>query len=146
MPDTTQQVAYIPMIFPDADFSRSEVNSLPLLQRIDKSVKELKQESYERDRNNRHEFASLNKEIASLKSDVAEVRSDVNELQQNVTEVRGEIRTLNARIDGMDKRMDGMDKRLDDMNKAQNGWFMVLGLLVTAVPIAVAVIQYFIKN
>ena len=42
--------------------------------------------------------------------------------------------------------MDGMDKRLDDMNKAQNGWFMVLGLLVTAVPIAVAVIQYFIKN
>ena len=115
---------------------------MPLIQSIDKSVKELKQESYERDRSNRHEFDSLNKGIANLKSDFAEMRSEVNELKQDVTEVKGEVKTLNARIDGVDKRLDGMDKRLDDMTKAQHGWFMVLGFLATTVPIAVTVVQY----
>ena len=146
MPDTTQQIAYIPMIFPDADFSRSEVSSLPLIQSIDKSIKELKQGLYERDRDNRHEFDSLNKGIANLKSDFAEMRSEVNTLKQELIEVKGEVKTLNARIDGVDKRLDSMDKRLDDMAKTQNGWFMVLGFLVTVVPIAVTVIQYFVRH
>ena len=146
MPETAQQIAYIPMIFPDADFSRSEVNSLPLLQSLDKSVRELKQGAYERDRENRHEFDALNKGIANLKSDFAELRSEVNNLKQDVTEIKGEIKTLNARIDGVDKRLDGMDKRLDDMTKTQNGWFMVLGFLATVVPIAVTVVQYFVRH
>ena len=139
MPETTQQIAYIPMIFPDADFSRSEVNSLPLLQSIDKSLRELKQESYERDWENRHEFDALNKEIANLKSDFAEMRSEVNELKQNITEIQDEIKTLNARVDSVDKRLDGM-------TKTQNGWFMVLGFLATVVLIAVTVVQYFVRH
>ena len=141
---TTQQVAYVPMIFPDADFSRSEVSSLPLIQSIDRSVKEFKQKLYEHEQDSKHEISSLNKEIANLRNDFAEVRSDVNGLKQDVAEVKGEIKTLNARIDGVDKRLDSMDKRLDDMTKTQNGWFMVLGFLVTAVPIALAVIQHFV--
>ena len=146
MPETAQQIAYIPMIFPDADFSRSEINSLPLIQSIDKSVKELKQNFYEHARDNRHEFDSLNKEITNLKSDFVEMRSEANGLKQDFTEVKGEIKTLNARLDGVDKRFDGMDKQLDDMTKTQNGWFMVLGFLVAAVPVAVAIVQHFVGH
>ncbi len=67
MPDTTQQIAYIPMIFPDADFSRSEVNSLPLIQSIDKSIKELKQNLYEHQRVTEHRLSNLENDVSDLK-------------------------------------------------------------------------------
>ena len=141
MPETTQQIAYIPMIFPDADFSRSEINSLPLIQSIDKSVKELKHGLYEHQRTTDNRLANLENNVSGLKNDAANLKNDViglkTELSETRAELSGEIKTLSARVDGI-------DKRLDDMNKSQNGWFMVLGFLVAAVPVAIAVVQHFV--
>ncbi|MBR2207220.1 MAG: hypothetical protein IJ859_00250 [Synergistaceae bacterium] len=143
MPETTQQLAYIPMIFPDADFSRSEINSLPLIQSIDKSVKELNQNFYEQKQETAKMFASVDKDIADLKRDVGILKNDVTELKTALVETRAELK---GDINTLSARADGIDKRLDDMNNSQNKWFMVLGFLVAAVPIAVAVVQNFIGH
>ena len=146
MPETTQQIAYIPMIFPDADFSRSEVNSLPLIQSIDKSVKELKQHSYEHQHVTDHRLSNLENDVSdlkktvnTLKNDVAELKSDMKIVHADINDLKGDMKVMNAKIENL-------DKRLDDVTKSQNGWFMVLGFLAAAVPIAVAIVQHFVEH
>ena len=68
MPENVQQVAYIPMIFPDADFSKGEVNSLPLIKSIDKSVKEIKQDLYECQRAAEQRLSNLERDTSELKN------------------------------------------------------------------------------
>ena len=48
------------------------------------------------------------------------------------------INAVDARVDGLEKQF---NKRFDDMGQTQNKWFMLLGILVAVVPIAVALIQ-----
>ena len=144
MPETTQQLAYIPMIFPDADFSRSEINSLPIIQSIDKSVKELNQNFYEHKRETERRLTNLENDVSGLKKDVTDLKNDVSELKADMKNVTSEIGELKGDVKTLSARVDGIDKRLDDMNSSQNKWFMVLGFLVAAVPIAIAVIQHFI--
>ena len=43
-------------------------------------------------------------------------------------------------------RIDGVDKRIDDLHQSQNKWFTLLGLLITIVPIAIAIIQSILKK
>ena len=63
---------------------------------------------------------------------------DTARQEASLTELRGEVKAINARIDGL-------DKRVDDLQQTQNRWFTLLGFLVTLVPIAVTLIQKFVK-
>ena len=146
MPETTQQLAYIPMIFPDADFSRSEINSLPIIRSIDKSVKELNQNFYEHRHATDSRLANIENDVSGLKKDVTNLKNDVSELKADMKSVKSEIGELKGDVKTLFARVDGIDKRLDDMNSSQNKWFMVLGFLVAAVPIAIAVVQHFIGH
>ncbi len=56
------------------------------------------------------------------------------------------INGTNDRVDSLDKRIDSLDKRISDMHQTMSLWFTVLGLLAVAVPIAVAVIETFMKK
>ena len=56
------------------------------------------------------------------------------------------INGTNDRVDSLDKRIDSLDKRISDMHQTMSLWFTVLGLLAVAVPIAVAVIETFVKK
>ena len=47
--------------------------------------------------------------------------------------------------DTLTTAINGLDKRIDDMHQSQTLWFTVFGILVAVVPIAVAVVQSFIK-
>ena len=143
MSEATQQLAYIPMIFPDADFSRSEINSLPLIQSIDRSVKELNQNFYEQKQETVKRFSSVDKDIADLKKDAGILKNDVAELKTDIKNVHSEINDLKGDMKVINSKIESLDKRLDDVTKSQNGWFMVLGFLIAAVPIAVAVVQHF---
>ena len=142
MPETTQQLAYIPMIFPDADFSRSEINSLPIVQSIDKSVRELNQNFNEHKHATERRLANLENDVSDLKKDVPNLKNDVSELKSDMKSVRSEISELKGDVKTLSARVDGIDKRLDDMNSSQNKWFMVLSFLVAAVPVAIAIIQH----
>ena len=144
MPETTQQVAYIPMIFPDADFSRSEINSLPIIQSIDKSVKELKQNFYEHQRVTDHRLSNLESDVSNFKKSVDTLQSNVSELKSDMKVVHLEINNLKGDMKVMNTKIENLDKRFDDFTKSQNSWFMVLGFLIAAVPIAIATLQYFV--
>ncbi len=56
-----------------------------------------------------------------------------------VNDLKGDIKVMNTKIESL-------DKRLDDATKSQNSWFMVLGFLAAAVPIAVAIVQHFVGH
>ena len=75
--EKTQRVAYVPMFFPDVDFQHGEINSLPIIRSIDKSVKEIKQDLYEHRHENKNEFNELRNEIRNLKTDSSSVHFDV---------------------------------------------------------------------
>ena len=64
------------------------------------------------------------------------MKSDIKELR---TEMQGNVKTLSTQILEV-------HKRIDDTRDSQNKWFMLLGFLVTAVPIVVAIVQRFMLN
>ncbi|MBQ9564540.1 MAG: hypothetical protein IJU98_03030, partial [Synergistaceae bacterium] len=61
--------------------------------------------------------------------------------KDDVAELKGDVKALNVRMDGFDKQMEGVNRRIDDLSQSQNKWFLLLGILVAAVPVAVALIQ-----
>ena len=115
---------------------RSEVNIMR------RDVENIKNDMTELTR----DTSSLRSDITELKSntriiqnDVAALKSDVKDLSVEVSDLKGEIRTLGARLDGM-------DRRIDDLHESHTKWFTLLGLLITVVPIAIAVIQHVISK
>lgn len=85
------------------------------------------------------DVSQLKQDVRILQNDVFELKSDVKELRVQASDMKGEIRAFGARLDGM-------EKRIDDMHESQTKWFTLLGLLVAAVPVAVAIIQSLITK
>lgn len=56
------------------------------------------------------------------------------------------VDTLTVAINSTNDRIDSLEKRFDDMRQTMSLWFTVFGLLVVAVPIAVAVVQAFVNK
>lgn len=56
------------------------------------------------------------------------------------------VDTFTVAINGTNNRIDSLEKRFDDMRQTMSLWFTVFGLLVVAVPIAVAVVQAFVNK
>ena len=83
------------------------------------------------------EISELKKDVRILQSDASELKSDLKNIHIEINDLKGDLKVINARIDNM-------DKRFDDFAKSQNGWFMTIGFLVAAVPIAIAIVQHFI--
>ena len=92
----------------------------------------------------KHDVTSIKSEISELKKDVRILQSDVSELKSDMKNVHSEISDLKGDMRVMNAKIENLDKRLDDVTKSQNGWFMVLGFLIAAVPIVVAVFQHFV--
>ncbi|MBR2208654.1 MAG: hypothetical protein IJ859_07610 [Synergistaceae bacterium] len=115
---------------------RSEVNILRHdIDTLKTDVSELK-----RDVNTlKSDVSDLKKDVSILKDDVSELKSEMKDVRSDVGDLKGEMKTLSVRVDSV-------EKRLDDMNNSQNKWFMVLSFLVAAVPIAIAIIQNFIRR
>jgi len=67
---------------------------------------------------------------------VQEMKSDIKELR---IEMQGNVKTLSTQILEV-------HKRIDDTRDSQNKWFMLLGFLVTAVPIVIAIVQRLMPN
>ena len=82
----------------------------------------------------KHDTSSMKSELTELKSNVRIIQNDVTSLKSDVRD-KGEVRTLGAKIEGI-------DKRIDDLHESQTKWFTLLGLLITIVPIAIAIIQH----
>ena len=135
MPDTaykdtydTEEFSYrMPIIRSEINIIRRDVDSLK------SSLTELK-----------HDNSSIQSDITELKSnsrviqnDVTSLKSDVRDLRVEVSDLKGDVRTLGARLDSM-------DRRIDDLHESQSKWFTLIGLLVTIVPIAIAVIQHMV--
>ena len=98
----------------------------------------------------KNDVADIKRDITILKSDVSELKHSVADFrleQQNIksdlrdtkTELKGDIHSLCMCIDGI-------DKRIDDIHQSQNKWFMLLGFLIAAVPVAIAIVQSFIHK
>ena len=72
----------------------------------------------------------------------AEIQGQINVLSEKLEHTTD---TLTVAIDGVNNRVDELEKRIEDVHHSQSMWFTVLGVLATVVPIAVAVVQIFIK-
>lgn len=81
----------------------------------------------------------LDKMQAIVEKNLAEHRAITSEIRTDIREMQGENRLLSTRLDGL-------EKRIDDMNANQSKWFTLLGVLVAAVPIAIAIIQNFVMK
>ena len=81
----------------------------------------------------------LDKMQAIVEKNLAEHRAITSEIRTDIREMQGENRLLSTRLDGL-------EKRIDDMNANQSKWFTLLGVLVAAVPIAIAIIQNFMMK
>ena len=99
------------------------------------------------------DVSELKHEVASVKSDVSELKSNVRILQNSVSDLKSDIRVLHSEVNDiksdvrtLDTRIDGIDRRIDDIHQSQNKWFMLLGFLITAVPVAIVIIQSFIHK
>ena len=99
------------------------------------------------------DVSELKHEVASIKSDVSELKSNVRILQNSVSDLKSDIRVLHSEVNDiksdvrtLDTRIDGTDRRIDDIHQSQNKWFMLLGFLITAVPVAIAIVQSFIHK
>ena len=98
----------------------------------------------------KNDVAEMKRDISILKSDVTELKHDVRILQSDVAELKSGMNDLRVEVNSMKvefrTRMDGMDRRIDDIQASQNKWFTLLGLLVAAVPIAIAVVQSLVSK
>ena len=120
-----------------------EINSLPLIKSIDKSVKEIKQDLYEYQRAAEQRLSNLERDTAELKNITSKLQNEVQEMKSDIKELRiemqGNVKTLSTQILEV-------HKRIDDTRDSQNKWFMLLGFLVTAVPIVIAIVQRLMPN
>ena len=80
----------------------------------------------------------LDKMQAVVEKNLAEHKSIASEIRSEIRELAGESRVLTARLDSV-------EKRIDDMHASQSKWFTLFGVLITAVPIVIAVIQHFAR-
>lgn len=141
-----QRAAYIPIIapealtaFPDGKLPAGEVGVMPLVRGIDKDVREVKENLWAFKKETNSAIAELRQDVSTLKGEVSALKTDVSVLKADVSLLKGDVRSLGV-------RMDGFDKRLDDLHQSQNRWFTLLGILVAAVPIAVALVQGFMTR
>ena len=99
----------------------------------------------------------LEKNLAEYKTlmerNSAEFRAMV---EKNSAEFKTMIAEVNGRIDVLDEKLEhttdtltvaigGLEKRMDDMQQSMSLWLTVFGILAAVVPIAVAVVQGFMK-
>ena len=125
---------------PSAEMLRSDVNV------IARDVGTLKED-----------VAGLKRDVRTLKNDLTDVKGKVSAIESQLLELKGDLReakvelkgdmkALWARMDGSDKQIYALDKRIDDLHQSQTKWFMLLGLLVAVVPLAIAVVQSFMTR
>ena len=110
-----------PMLHSEVHILRKDVDALK------NNVSELK-----------HEVAAVKSEVTELKSDVRILQNNVSDLKSDIRDLHSEVNNLNGDVRTLGTRLDGMDRRIDDIHQSQNKWFMLLGFLIAAVPIAIA--------
>ena len=84
----------------------------------------------------------MDKLQAVMEKNFATVNGRIDVIEEKLEHVTD---TLTVAINGVDKRIDDLDKRIDDIHQSQTLWFTVFGILIAVVPIAVAVVQSFLK-
>lgn len=100
---------------------------------------------------NLNDRADYEKDLTEERLDKFQAVMEKNfaEMKSVIVEMRGEIKVLDKKIDGTNERIDGLEKRFNDMKEHQNKWFTVFGILFSlaaiVAPIAVAIIQKFVK-
>lgn len=132
MPDVAYKDTYeldepvyrIPMLHSDVNILRRDVDTLKT------NVSELKHDSH----SVTADITELKSNVRILQNDSSTLKTDVRDLRVEVSDLKGDVRTLGARLDSM-------DRRIDDLHESQTKWFTLLGLLVTIVPIAIAIVQ-----
>ena len=132
MPDTaykdaydTEEISYrMPIIRSEITIIRRDVDA------IKSGLTELKHDSS----STQSDITELKSNSRVLQNDVTSLKSDVRDLRVEVSDLKGDVRTLGARLDSM-------DRRIDDIHESQSKWFTLIGLLVTIVPIAIAIVQ-----
>ena len=74
-----------------------------------------------------------------------ELKNNVSVLRDEILGLKGDIREMRAEqkgeVNAITTRMNGIEKRIDDLQGNQTKWFTVLGILIAAVPVAIALIQ-----
>ena len=125
-----EEIMYrVPILRSDVNVMRRDVDTLK------SDVTELKRDlSFVKS-----DITELKQNTRILQNDVSELKSDVKDLRVEVSELKGEVKTLGARLDGM-------GRRIDDIHESHTKWFTLLGLLITIVPIAIAIIQSILKK
>ena len=137
MPETTYKETFPPEETSyRLPFIRSDVNILQRdVETIKADVTDIK-----------HDMTALKSDVNELKSTVRVQQNDISELKSDVKNMRVEISDLKGEVRTLGTRLDGMDRRIDDIHNSQNKWFTLLGLLITIVPIAIAIIQSIIRK
>lgn len=80
----------------------------------------------------------VDKMQAIVERNLAEHRVIASEIRSEINELKGENRVITARLDSV-------EKRIDDMHASQSKWFTLFGVLITGVPIVIALIQHFMR-
>ena len=139
MEERTQQLAYVPMIIPDMKFDGGELNSMPLIRSIDKSVRGLSDGLANFRSEVREEFREIHKELKDHDSRLEHQEAKLSKIEETLNETQKDIIELKTAVAHI-------DKRIDDTKASQDKWLQILGFLVVVVPIAVAVVEAFIKK
>ena len=96
--------------------------------------------------------AIMEKNLSEYKAIASEINGKIEVLNEKIEnnkvyfdeKIEHVTDTLTVAINDTNTRIDDTNKRIDDMNASQNKWFMLFGILMTVVPIAVAIIQSFV--
>ena len=84
----------------------------------------------------------LEKNLAEYKTMITEVNGRIDVLEEKLEHTTD---TLTVAINGVNSRIDSLEKRIDDVHQSLSLWLGIMGFLIAVVPIAVAVVQSFIK-
>ena len=113
---------------------RSEINIMRRdIDALKDGITELKQDA----KSIKSTVAELRNDNRILQNDVSALKSDVRDIHSEISNLKTDVRTIGARLDSV-------DRRIDDLHQSHTKWFALLGLLITAIPIAIAVIQHII--
>ena len=134
-----QQLAYVPMIIPDMKFDSGELNSMPLIRSIDKSVRDVANSMSDFRREVREELREIHKELKDHNNRLEHQENKISAIEEKLNETQKDIIELKTAVIHM-------DKRIDDTKTSQDKWLQILGFLVVIVPIAVAVVQAFVNK
>ena len=137
-----QQLAYVPMIIPDMKFDSGELNSMPLIRSIDKSVRGLSDGLA----NFRSEVCGELREIHKTMDDQGKDIKTLSEKTEKIGLLEEKINDTQKSVAALQVAVEHIDKRIDDTKSSQDKWLQILGFLVVVVPIAVAVVEAFVKK